>query len=583
MARATIPDEVWRQGPAGVNAEIKRLIAEHEGSALEADEANPEMDENENSSRDQSAFAPIFATRAALRVLPLLVTEVEKTNESIEFLFLSVFRALAVAWARTQYPSLVKPGSALVAARDVGAYGPFSGEAAFSVGSAAEEVALAAGAADSGAAAHRASRAVIQVKAAARAARPDGTLEVIVENANSDDVADIVPGVQPNQLSQIELWPGRDPPPFVAEQWETLKRGLRIADQGWDVWIDWYEARLNGRLRSQEVELAYVDYARTVSPDVSPKEANFEIKRLIDLHAPKPLPPTPEVEAGPTFQIGANGLSLEAPAPPGDFDPTLQSALQERLKRLCPNLVEATRRVGNTHPGLMAVIAEYAELVSQPLETLDVTSLWAVGTGLLANRDAFARLGQTSGMTEPLEPDHFALLQQVAEIHGAFILGFARGRELTDRADHSRLSADVLAAILPEARYLLDRWRRSKAMVEERTRNFFGAIEEAAIGPSWQAARAGYSVYAVTRNALIVVGKLLMHSHKIASTFVGGTALTAIGTTIDPGLVQTRLWIQFFLEQSQTILAFSAPFPELEVWLASMIDELKRDQDFRER
>jgi hypothetical protein len=59
--------------------------------------------------------------------------------------------------------------------------------------------------------------------------------------------------------------------------------------------------------------------------------------------------------------------------------------------------------------------------------------------------------------------------------------------------------------------------------------------------------------------------------------------LTAIGTTIDPGLIQTRLWIQFFLEQSQTILAFSAPFPELEVWLASMIDELKRDQDFRER
>jgi hypothetical protein len=31
IARATIPDEIWQQGPAVVNAEIKRLIGEHEG------------------------------------------------------------------------------------------------------------------------------------------------------------------------------------------------------------------------------------------------------------------------------------------------------------------------------------------------------------------------------------------------------------------------------------------------------------------------------------------------------------------------------------------------------------------------
>src|SRR6202035_721998 len=30
IARATIPDEIWRLGPAVVNVEIKRLIAEHQ-------------------------------------------------------------------------------------------------------------------------------------------------------------------------------------------------------------------------------------------------------------------------------------------------------------------------------------------------------------------------------------------------------------------------------------------------------------------------------------------------------------------------------------------------------------------------
>jgi len=66
------------------------------------------------------------------------------------------------------------------------------------------------------------------------------------------------------------------------QQWETLKEDLRAAPEGWDVWIDWYEARLDGRIRSQEVELAFVSYIRTISPTATAWEANSEIKRVID-------------------------------------------------------------------------------------------------------------------------------------------------------------------------------------------------------------------------------------------------------------------------------------------------------------
>jgi hypothetical protein len=180
-------------------------------------------------------------------------------------------------------------------------------------------------------------------------------------------------------------------------------------------------------------------------------------------------------------------------------------------------------------------------------------------------------------MTEPLEPDHLALLQQVAAIHGAFILGFARGRELTDRADHSRLTPEILAAILPAARELLERWRHAKTMVEERTRKFFDAIENAAIGPSWQTARAGY---VVTRNSLIAVGKLLLLANAVASTVVPA----AVVAGVDPNLAeQVRLWVAFTLEQSQPILSFSESFPELNAWWASIIDVLERDKAFREK
>jgi hypothetical protein len=361
-----------------------------------------------------------------------------------------------------------------------------------------------------------------------------------------------------------------------------LKSALLAADEGWEVWTDWYEARLAGDAAHPPNEA--LEVARVTIPDEiwrqGPAAVNAEIKRLIDLHTPKSVPPTPATEPGPILEVGEKGLVLAAPTPLGEFDAAVQSALQDRLKRLCPNLLEATRRVGNAHPGLMAVVSEYADLVAQPLASLDITSLWAVGTGLLANREAFARPPQAGGMTEPLEADHLALLQQVAAIHGAFILGFARGRELTDRADHSRLTPEILAAILPAARELLERWRHAKTMVEERTRKFFDAIENATIGPSWQTARAGYSVYVVTRNSLIAVGKLLLLVNALAATVVPA----AVVAGLDPNLAeQVRLWVAFTLEQSQTILSFSESFPELNVWWASIIDALERDKAFREK
>ena len=107
-------------------------------------------------------------------------------------------------------------------------------------------------------------------------------MEIIFEQANTNDRSDIVPGVRPDQLGQIELWSGRDPPEYIGQLWETLKESLQFADEGWDVWIDWYEVRLDGRIRSQEIELAYVNYIRAVSPSATAWEANSEIRRLIE-------------------------------------------------------------------------------------------------------------------------------------------------------------------------------------------------------------------------------------------------------------------------------------------------------------
>jgi hypothetical protein len=303
------------------------------------------------------------------------------------------------------------------------------------------------------------------------------------------------------------------------------------------------------------------------------REAPKDKKAPSEVRLEEPVP-----EPGPEFDITSQGLSLKTPHPPqGPFDEQTQRALYERLKKSAPLLAQSSR--GSNNPaivGLSAVTAEYADLVARPFESLDVVSLWAVGTGLLANRDAFARAHDERTMTEPLEPAHFALLQQVAEIHGGFILGFSEARELTERADQARISGEAMERVVSLARGLIDQLRSSKE-VDARTRSFLAAIEEGLVVPGWKITRAGFAAYVVTRNALIAIGRLLNWANTSFATVVGGIVLNHV----DPGLVHTQFWIEFALKNSQQILAFAEPFPELKIWLNAQIDAAKADREMR--
>ncbi len=360
VARVTIPDEIWKQGPAIVNAEIKRLINEHERGEQVVDPAT----------QNDANFAPILATRSALRVLPLLATDGRPSGSNKSIFVLSVFHALAVAWASVQYSPSVDRGRSVAAARDVDPYGPAKESAAYLVGDAAAQAAFAAGSVGPKVVLSRSTVARTRAKAAVIAMRRGDASEVIIEQTSFRDQTDIVPGVRPDQIAQIELWPGRDPPPFFGEQWETLKERLRLANEGWDVWIDWYEARLDGRLRSQMVELAYVEFVRAVPPTLSASKANSEIKRLIDLQSqelPIDAPPSkrPEIPrpkpaaVEPIFQ----GSRLTLPKKTADADmpgPTIFAALKA-LAQTLGELAEDAEEQSNIDKRFVARLQEIAK------------------------------------------------------------------------------------------------------------------------------------------------------------------------------------------------------------------------------
>jgi len=201
-----------------------------------------------------------------------------------------------------------------------------------------------------------------------------------------------------------------------------------------------------------------------------------------------PVSNEPSTEPGLVLQVTQRGLEIIVQPLGSDFEENLQKGIHDRLRRLLPSLTDETRKVANRYPALDHVVSEYADLVERPFDQLDVGSMWAVETGLLAYRAAFAN--QSSGtMTEPLEPGHMALLQQAAEIHGAFILGFPEGRKLNERADQARLSPEIVAQIASPSRRILDDLARSVNLVEEHTRKVLSAIDDSLIIHGWETAR----------------------------------------------------------------------------------------------
>ncbi len=525
--------------------------------------------------------AMAFAARGALRVLPLLYSAFgDHKHPSDTFrltVVLPVFRGMALPWIAARYPAHDRTLSALAIATQAAVKTKAAQSLAFvdgdafvsSTWAAAGYAAIAPHPNDVvGTVSHAA--ATIETASSAAVAFAD------IDAAGGADAALIEHGLSAAALAATPLWHSTTPN-WAAENWGRFKAALLAATESWEVWTDWYDARLAGdagRLPIESLEIARATIPEDIWND-GPAALNTEIKRLIEKHKIEAI--VPELAPGPAFRIGERGLEMVTPPPPGDIDQTVQTALQRRLKRLCLDLLEATRRVDNQHPELLAIISEYSDLITTPLEALDVASLWAVGTGLLSHRDAFSQSSKSNVTGDLLERPHYALLSQVTEVHGAFILGFPLGRELADRADRMRLSPRVLASILPAARALLQHWRHARHMVEIRTRKFLGAIEEGAFGPSWEVARAGYPAYVVTRNILIDLGKLLLHANSALATVVGGLALSAA----DPNLVQTQLWLQFALDESQAILAFAEPFPELRGWLGAIIDALQQEADLR--
>jgi hypothetical protein len=241
--------------------------------------------------------AATIAVRAALRVLPLCACAYTSKQDQ-----LAVFRALAASWASARYPGRAELKSALP--NYPYKERPYTVPVLDASGVAARSAFAAA--------AHDAAACVVTVYKAGHDAAEDAFLEadsrpapdvnsaaeaayqahVDALSAVEQDASLIEDGKNPTQrrscavdLAGAAIWQLYNIPASLSAAWAELKGVLLEAQEGWEVWTDWYEDRLVGRSSLGEA----FDIALATLPDDlwkrGPAAVNGRIKELIAEYA----------------------------------------------------------------------------------------------------------------------------------------------------------------------------------------------------------------------------------------------------------------------------------------------------------
>lgn len=206
--------------------------------------------------------AVAVALRAALRIMPMIVRFAPRANspEHFEDIVASVFRGFAIARVALVHPSFVPvlhtaaaaAGAAVrFSANTVGVFthinGPNPGRAAAEA-VAAENWTLRAFGSHSHAEAINATTEALLASARPEFTSGDAFAEIESDFRNAEEH-------ESQSLLARPLWSG-EPPDWAIKAWNGLVERLHEG-QNWQVWIDWYEARLKGVEGPEVAEHAY--------------------------------------------------------------------------------------------------------------------------------------------------------------------------------------------------------------------------------------------------------------------------------------------------------------------------------------
>jgi hypothetical protein len=373
-----------------------------------------------------------ISARAALRVLPALDSFNLSSRERRENILLCALGCMSVPWTDANYPKqrqyLAGSNRATASAASffVGSSSPVdepchSGWRVAAAAKAACETVFVRDPAEA---------AMIAIEQAARAAyAADNVDRAPFEKISRPTVHDalmISSGHTVAQLILQPLWPN-DPPKWFTVKWNNIKAHLLELGEDWDVWTRWFDARLDGKLPTEDLEVFRIN-AVAQFLRAQPDKINHLIKEEEDGSGiPRSIPAQ---GPGPHVEINLETGQIDR-VPPSSLDHEGNNVA--RLKAQLPNLQRSVRNLTallspNEQPHLLAAAVRYSQAIERDISAIDFEMVYSEGL-YLEEAAAAAERRITEQLTEPLSDAALAALQVVLRLHGPFILSSRAGIE----------------------------------------------------------------------------------------------------------------------------------------------------------
>jgi hypothetical protein len=292
VARVTIPNESWQQGPKFVNSQIKSLVEKRQVSRYETQDEQEIGNQLASLSLEELA---IIGLRAALRSVPLLTLGGGNfADPEFSQVILLMFRALSLAWTSAKYPHVANHehfAQALAAAASIDNRS-VNTNTGLAVANAAISATMAS--ALNSTSSPEAGTVVLAIRSLRSAAiRAEGDSAKAVFDGNLARELKVFGSA----IAELPLWSEPDNSGSSTKAWNALKRGLIHVGQGWEAWVDWYENRLAGRVRSMNREFAYVDVPVALWTDGPVSVNTWILRRIKELELAASTADSVEVEA----------------------------------------------------------------------------------------------------------------------------------------------------------------------------------------------------------------------------------------------------------------------------------------------
>ena len=405
---------------------------------------------------------------------------------------------------------------------------------------------------------------------------PDGVSFNYVATADTNLQADVdaVKKIGTIALLAQALWSPYTPIDFTI-LWGTLQSDFLSLNADFDVWMYWYQARLDGEPLDLELERKWA-----LLPDdilaKSPAEINAHLKFLRS-RFPRDAPPEiPESqEPGLQFALQEDGridLRPSGFAPPDDVAEILamRGVIIEALDDLLILLAGS-----NAYPLIAQVADRYKSAISA--SELSVDLLYAYGVRLENSRtrlEAEIKSGDCPAMAVPAGE----ALDSVIALHGPVVYSTARGRELLGRARAFAADGLDVSAYKPTARQVATAVGKAEEAVTELARE---AIKQASdeIGEGKHPERSTQIARSALSNFMIAAAKGVQKAltpEVMAETMTKGAYMAATTAAVYAAYTTAPALWAFFITNKALLYDFSmAAGCELS-WLPSFLNWLEK-------